>query len=43
LAPLINLMNSPLSSKRPNCLVNCSMASHGCILLSVRRSMVTAS
>jgi len=43
LAPLINLMNSSLVSKRPSCLVNCSIASQGCMLLSVRRNMVTAS
>ena len=43
LAPLISLMNSSLLSKRPSCLVNCSIASQGCMLLSVRRSIVTAS
>jgi hypothetical protein len=32
-----------LDSKRLSCLVSCSMASHGCMLLRVRRSMVTAS
>ena len=42
-APLINLMNSPLFSNRPNCLVSCSIASQGCMLLSVLRSIVTAS
>ncbi len=43
LAPLISLMNSSLLSKRPSCLVNCSIASQGCMLESVRRSIVTAS
>ena len=43
LAPLIRLINSALLSKRPSCLVNCSIASQGCIVLSVRRNMVTAS
>ncbi len=42
-APLINLMNSSLVSNRPNCFVNCSIASQGCMLLSVRRNIVTAS
>ncbi len=42
-APLISLMNSSLVSKRANCFVSCSIASHGCMLLSVLRSMVTAS